>query len=75
MNNDAESTLGLSAQRTAGLLGISERHPWAMHSAGRIPRPFRLGRAVRRNRLEMIAWMESGAPARNEWERQRAARP
>ena len=74
MNNGADSALGLSAKRTAALLGISERHLWKLHSAGRVPRPFKLGRAVRWNRAELVTWLESGAPTRDEWDRRKAVR-
>lgn len=68
--------LGLDAKGVSELLGISQRHLWKLHAGARIPEPIRLGRSVRWNRAELLAWMEAGAPARDEWESQkgRAAR-
>jgi prophage regulatory protein len=50
--------LALSAADVAKLLGISERHLLALHSSGRVPRPIRLGRAVRWNAAELSAWLD-----------------
>jgi len=60
--------LALSAAEVAKLLGVSERHVWALHSSGRLPRPIRLGRAVRWNVAELQAWLDAGAPERFRWE-------
>ena len=71
MNTDhADSTdcLALPAVAVAKLLNISERHLWALHSSGRIPRPIRLGRACRWNVNELRAWLAAGAPSRTDWE-------
>lgn len=65
---DASERLALSAKETALLLGISQRHLWAMHSAGRVPEPIRLGRSVRWRRDELRAWLDAGAPVRDRWE-------
>jgi len=50
----------LTAKQTAVLLGVSIRHLYKLHSGGRLPRPLRLGRAVRWRRDEIIAWIEAG---------------
>ncbi len=63
--------LALAAADVAKLLGISERHLWALHSSGRVPRPIRLGRAVRWNAAELSAWLDAGAPERDKWEAMR----
>jgi excisionase family DNA binding protein len=66
---DSSSTkLVLSASETAGLLGISRAHLWRLHSSGRLPRPIRLGRAVRWDRKTLEAWVAAGAPPRDQWE-------
>ncbi len=61
--------LAVPACQVAKLLSISERHVWALDSSGRIPRPSRLGRAVRWNLTELRAWQDAGCPARDKWER------
>ena len=68
---DSLDRLALPAAAVAKLLNISERHLWALHSSGRIPRPIRLGRACRWSADELRAWLAAGAPGRDEWEQQR----
>ncbi len=72
-NNQSEATerLALSAAAVARLLGISERHTWALNSSGRLPKPIRLGRAVRWPVDELRAWLAAGAPPRDRWEAMR----
>lgn len=53
----------------ADMLYVSERHIWALNSSGRLPRPIRLGRAVRWDRNELERWIAAGAPTREAWER------
>ena len=57
----------LSAGAAAKLLGISERHFYKLHSSGRVPKPIRLGRAVRWRADELRDWVASGTPARIQW--------
>lgn len=69
MNSSSPSErLALPAAAVAKLLDISERHLWTLHSTGRIPRPLRLGRAVRWSADELRAWLAAGAPSRDAWE-------
>ncbi len=60
--------LAISADEMAELLGISRAHVWRLHSQGRIPRPVRLGRAVRWDRATIERWLAVGAPTRERWE-------
>lgn len=60
--------LALSAQEVAEVLGVSRAHVWRLHSSGRIPKPVRLGRAVRWNRKTLEDWLEAGGPSRDQWE-------
>lgn len=69
----ASERIGLDANGVADLLDISVRHLWKLHAGGQIPEPIRLGRSVRWNRVELLAWIEAGAPPRNEWEAQKAS--
>jgi excisionase family DNA binding protein len=58
----------LPAREVAKLLGISVRHVWALLAEGRLPRPLRLGRAVRWNVDELRAWLAAGGPEIAAWE-------
>lgn len=63
--------LALAADEVAARLGVSPRHVWALNSSGRLPRPIRLGRAVRWNANELAAWLDAGCPSRQRWEAMR----
>lgn len=52
----------ITADELATLLGLSARTVWRMHSAGRLPAPVKLGRAVRWRQKEIDAWIEAGCP-------------
>ncbi len=61
--------------KTVGqLYGVSERHVWAMHAAGRLPEPYRLGRCVRWRLDELMDFIESRARTRDEWKQIKATR-
>jgi predicted DNA-binding transcriptional regulator AlpA len=69
---DASERLAVPAADVAKLLGISQRHLWALHSSGRLgPLPIRFGRAVRWNLAELQAWIDADAPERSKWLAQR----
>lgn len=63
--------LAYTADDLATLLRCSKRHILAMSASGRLPRPFRLGRAVRWEAREISAWVAAGAPRRDRWETMR----
>ena len=60
--------LALTANDVARLLGISRAHVFRLQNSGRLPKPIRLGRAVRWPRANLEAWLEAGAPTRDRWE-------
>ncbi|MCC6493489.1 MAG: helix-turn-helix domain-containing protein [Pirellulales bacterium] len=66
-----EESLAISANQLAELLGISKRHLWSLNAQGKLPRPVRLGRAVRWPLGEIREWIASGAPDRDVWEQER----
>jgi len=69
MNDPAADTaVLLTAADVAGLLAITVRHVRALDASGRLPRPIRLGRAVRWRRDELLRWLDAGAPSRDKWE-------
>jgi len=57
-----EEPLLLRAQELARLLSISLRTLWRLHSAGSLPRPMRLGAAVRWRADEVKQWIAAGCP-------------
>jgi len=63
--------LGLSAREMGVRLGISVRQIWRLNSAGKLPKPVRLGGSVRWNREEILGWFEAGCPDRQSWEAQK----
>lgn len=66
--------LAVNASDAAAQLNISRAHFLKLHSSGMVPRPIRLGRAVRWNQQELEAWLNAGAPSREQWELRRPKR-
>lgn len=60
--------LAVDAAEAARLLGISLRHLRGLDASGRLPRPIRLGRAVRWSVAELREWLAAACPARDRWE-------
>lgn len=60
--------LAMSAADMADRLGVSLRHLRRLDSAGKVPRPIRLGRSVRWPLAEINRWMDAGAPDRQRWQ-------
>lgn len=58
----------IRARSAAAIFGISLR-TWQMwNSAGRIPRPIRIGRSPMWRLDELREWVDAGCPQRREWE-------
>lgn len=53
----------VSASTLAKMLEISKRSLWRLLSAGKLPRPVRLGGAVRWKLPEVQKWIDGGCPA------------
>ena len=68
--NDDPKLLTVSA--LAGCLAVSVRQAHRMNKAALIPAPLRIGGCVRWREDEISRWLQSGAPCRAEWEKQRA---
>jgi len=64
--------MAISARELADLLGISMRQVWRLNSAGKLPRPVRIGGSVRWNRQEIMDWFEAGCPDRKTWDARKA---
>lgn len=65
---DASATLLLSAHDLARELRVSVRTLRSWDAAGHIPKPLRLGHAVRWERVELVRWIAAGGPDRATWE-------
>ena len=64
-----EKPLLLSAERAAGLLGISRTHFYGMSSSGALGlMPVRLGGRVLYRRAELEQWVSVGCPCRERWQ-------
>ena len=69
-----QSPLAFSAQQLADRLGVSLRHIRRLDSAGKLPKPVRLGRSVRWPVNELEQFLAAGAPDRRSWEAMKGAR-
>jgi len=63
------SDLGLliDTNATAKLLKVSSRTIFSMQTDGRMPKPIRIGSAVRWRYDEIKKWVEAGCPTQSEW--------
>ncbi len=64
----SEEVFTVDARRLAELLGLSLRTIRRFDSAAVLPRPIRIGGAVRWRYDELKAWIASGCPDRRRWE-------
>lgn len=53
----------LDVEAVAALLDVSSRHVYRLSDIGKIPKPIRLGAAVRWNRQAILDWLSAGCPA------------
>lgn len=61
----------LNVREAAALCGLGVSTWWRFLSAGKIPAPVRIGRAVRWRRDELNAWLMADCPPRAKWEAMR----
>lgn len=64
---DAPEPLLWTAEDVARELRVSLRTIRRLDAEGKLPRPIQIGRAVRWRRLEVLAWVDDGCPARAHW--------
>ena len=64
--------LAISARDLKEMLNVSLRQVWRLNSAGKLPKPIRLGGSVRWNRQEIMDWFATGCPDRKTWEARKA---
>jgi predicted DNA-binding transcriptional regulator AlpA len=53
----------LDVAAVALMLGVSGRHVFRLADAGRMPRPIKLGGAVRWSRMAILDWIANGCPS------------
>lgn len=63
----ADEPLLLTVRDVARWLRISTRQVWRLLSGGKLPRPLRLGGAVRWQGEELRRWLSAGCPEVSEW--------
>jgi len=71
---NTREVIAISARDLAEMLGLSVRQIWRLQSAGKLPRPIRLGGSVRWKRGEIMDWFEAGCPDRRTWEAKKETR-
>lgn len=52
----------LDVQGVADLLNVSSRHVYRLADGGKMPRPIKLGAAVRWSRQTIENWIDAGCP-------------
>ncbi len=52
----------LTVKEVAETLGLSERTVYRLADMGKMPRPVKIGAAVRWRRIELDTWIEDGCP-------------
>ena len=66
-----EQGLVVDARDFAHILVLSVRTIRRLDCSGKLPRPVKIGGAVRWRRAEVEAWVEAGCPDRQRWEAMR----
>ena len=53
----------ITVKELAEMHAISTRHVYRLLDSGQLPKPLKLGRAIRWDYTEVCHWLESGAPS------------
>jgi prophage regulatory protein len=62
----------LTASTLGHMLSLSKRQVFRLNSSGKIPKPVRIGGAVRWSAAGIADWLAAGAPDRKAWEARKA---
>lgn len=62
-----DEALLMNTREVAKLLTVSEKTVYTMQTNGEMPKPVRIGRAVRWGRDEIKTWVDEGCPPASEW--------
>ncbi len=68
MNAASDTDRLLTAKMLGERLSLSKRQIHRLNSAGRIPKPLRIGGSVRWSERTVNRWLEAGAPDRKTFE-------
>jgi predicted DNA-binding transcriptional regulator AlpA len=68
VGNSSSEQLLLTAYEAAGICSVSVRNWRIWDSAGKVPRPIRIGRARLWRLAELHAWVAASCPRREAWE-------
>ena len=64
----------LTAKAVGEILSLSKRQVFRLNSCGKIPSPIRIGGSIRWAESTILAWLQAGAPDREEFEARKEAR-
>ena len=64
----------VTAKGLGQMLSLSKRQIFRLNSCAKIPKPIRIGGAVRWSAQECADWLAAGAPDRKTWEAMREVR-
>ncbi len=67
MSRKKEESILLSSGRAAELIGCSVQALRNWHLYGRVPVPIVIGNRLYWKRSEILQWIETGCPRRDEW--------
>jgi len=73
-NVNTREVLLIDATGLAKLLGLSLRTVRRLDCSGKLPRPVRIGGAVRWRVEEVTAWLDADCPGREQWQTLRNSR-
>jgi predicted DNA-binding transcriptional regulator AlpA len=57
----------LTSSQTANLFGVSLRTWYTWDQIGKIPKPLKIGKKLFWRRDELLEWIDSDCPNRNDW--------
>ncbi len=67
MNNDTPALLDVT--QVAAMAGLHRATVFKLVSAGKFPRPIKLGRSTRWVKDELLAWIAAKCPPLSKWEK------
>ena len=65
--NEKEQKL-ITAKELSKILSISSRTVWRLRSAGKLPKPVKVGSSIRWRLSDIDLWIELGCPEQREFE-------
>lgn len=69
MNESANQNItALSAKALATMLSLSPRTVWRLRAQGALPKPLKIGGAIRWRSSDIVLWQEKGCPDQKTFE-------